>query len=138
MKKTEKRIREISEDHYFCDLCGKGMRYYGTCSMCGRDICKKCTEYDERDNGDYPNKYCKECWEIGRIFRELEEIVRNEFEMKLEEMLEEIQKQWISEAIKNVTLKLAQVAVDRQKNRTEEDIKNSIQQVVDDVKDAND
>jgi len=48
-----------------CDFCGKEARY--KCSLCGCDLCsdyKTCLEYDDRDYGDYPSKYCKPCHQI--------------------------------------------------------------------------
>ncbi len=45
------------------------MSHLRTCFICGRDICEDCTVHDDRTFGDYPTKYCKECWDIGEEYR---------------------------------------------------------------------
>lgn len=71
MKKTKKTV--IEEHYYICDDCNTTYdppihRWY-TCCMCGKDVCKICVVYDDRDDGDYPAVYCKSCWRIGEPFR---------------------------------------------------------------------
>ena len=68
-KITEETTRTIRTR--YCDVCGdKITTQYSShsCECCGKDLCKKCVGHEE-DNGDYPNYYCKHCWEIGEDYR---------------------------------------------------------------------
>ena len=54
-----------------CDICGKSNGDIGKCVLCGRDCHKwvygsseQCSEYDPRDYGDYPSRYCNYCYEL--------------------------------------------------------------------------
>ncbi len=63
------RTRTINETitKVTCDHCGKNAKR--SCRGCGRDICEKCTVYDDRDHGDYPGTYCIPCWKLGESYR---------------------------------------------------------------------
>lgn len=85
-KIISKRIMEINDTEITitCDICGEKMSRQKTCHLCGRDICEKCGIYDPNDMGDYPTRYCKECWEIGEYYREKISILQIEFDEKVE------------------------------------------------------
>jgi len=52
---------------YYCDICEKIAK--NKCYLCGIDICNKHTVFDDRCSGDYPDKYCENCWNIGEKYR---------------------------------------------------------------------
>lgn len=58
--------KKIRHKKTICDFCDKESRY--ECSLCGRDICYTIsdshTKFDPREWGDYPGKYCPDCYEI--------------------------------------------------------------------------
>lgn len=70
----EEFIEKVKHTRITCDFC-KGEHkgwHIKKCRMCERDICTKCAVITDdtylRDgafNGDYPDYYCKECWEKG-------------------------------------------------------------------------
>lgn len=64
--------------------------------MCGKHICEKHTIYDNRDFGDYPDRYCKSCWNIGKIYREK----MDNIEMKADMLQDRLANKWKIEALK--------------------------------------
>lgn len=89
---------EVIQYAYICDLCKKGYRHGSVCSICGRDICTNCTKFDPRDMGDYPSKYCNECFDIGEKYLERISVE----EEKHETVIATIEEEWRDEAIKAV------------------------------------
>ena len=87
---------EIIKYSYICDLCGKETGYHRVCSICGRDICSSCTKFDPRDMGDYPEKYCESCFNIGQKY--LGQISAEE--EKCDVIVENLEQEWRDEATK--------------------------------------
>lgn len=52
---------------------------WGICTLCKRDLCNKCGIYNPADDGDYPDKMCSKCWDIGKPFRLKMGEARNRF-----------------------------------------------------------
>lgn len=96
---------EVIQYSYICDLCKKGYKHGSNCSICGRDICSSCTRHDPRDIGDYPSKYCSECFAIGEKY--LEQIKVEE--EKHETAIATIEEEWRDEALKAVKNNMKQV-----------------------------
>jgi len=101
MKKTTERIEqyEVKEHKYFCDYCGELIPYSRYepiyCCMCERDICDSHVAYQEYE-GDTLEKYCPECWELGKEYlakieelEEEEERLYDEWHKKCKEKTEE-------------------------------------------------
>lgn len=88
------------EDAYRCDLCGKVFWHKITCSICNRDICTNCTFFDPRCDGDHPEKYCKQCFDIGKEYFDRMENEREKFDV----LIEEIEQEWRDKAIELVNL----------------------------------
>lgn len=86
---------EVIKYSYICDLCGKEVAHHRVCSICGRDICSVCTKFGHRDRGDYPEKYCVNCFQIGQKY--LDKISAEE--EKCEVIVENIEQEWKDEAI---------------------------------------
>ena len=67
-------MREVKDEIRFCDECGATDRFDygagGSCALCLRDVCGRCSVPDPDDSGDYPTHWCKHCWSIGASFRE--------------------------------------------------------------------
>ena len=84
MKKTKKVITEVVER--YCDECGKSASHQ--CHFCFKDLCgwmaNKCAVKDDRGDEEYPDYYCKKCWDIGKKFRDKISKLQ-EKEWKLEE-----------------------------------------------------
>ena len=82
-------------EHVFCDRCGEQKDFTygggGSCCACGRDVCRDCNVYDDHQGGDYPDVYCRECWEIGEPFRERQAAAESE----CERIVEAAQKEWV-------------------------------------------
>ena len=89
---------EIIKYSYVCDLCGKGTGHHRVCGICGIDICSSCTKFDPRDMGDYPEKYCESCFQIGQKY--LDQISSEE--EKCDAIVENLEQEWRDEAIKVV------------------------------------
>jgi len=74
------KIKEtVTEEHsvILCDICGSKnipfVNRINPCCICGKDVCVKCsivTDHwmleDGEYLGDYPEHYCRECWEKGK------------------------------------------------------------------------
>jgi hypothetical protein len=59
----------VEQEEYYCDICEKKANCQ--CHCCKKDLCYSCAVFDNNNgNDDYPDKYCKSCWEIGKPFRE--------------------------------------------------------------------
>lgn len=89
---------EIIKYVYRCDLCENETIHHRTCSICGRDICPACTRFDPRDRGDYSEKYCDICFNIGGKY--LEQMSKEE--EKYDAIIENLEQEWRDEAIKAV------------------------------------
>ena len=85
----------VIEYTYKCDICGRESKSQKTCNICGRDICHSCIRTDPRDIGDYPARYCPDCFNIGKKY--LAKIAAEE--EKHEAVIEEIEKNWKDEAL---------------------------------------
>lgn len=89
-KLVERKIVDI-----ICDICGetaKGRQ----CCICGRDVCNIHAHFEnDRYGGDYSEKYCIECWEISKSFRDKKE----ELEKKYESDIANVEKEWKNEVL---------------------------------------
>jgi hypothetical protein len=89
------RTRAIKETYRTCDLCDSGDMTERACSICHRDLCKSCRVFDDRDDGDYPDLYCSQCWKIGETYRErIEELQRD-----CDDDVHDQEQAWFDEAI---------------------------------------
>lgn len=76
------KIVPTTETEWYCDIC-KGPNGNFRCKCCHKDICYKCSVYDDRDSGDRPDKYCESCWDIGKPYRTKMEDLKIELYNKL-------------------------------------------------------
>jgi len=75
--KIEKEIKQ-RQTVVICDFCKEDIGFRAEkCEICGRDVCSRCAILTDSDYlgsghylGDYPNFYCKECWDRGEQIRE--------------------------------------------------------------------
>ena len=81
---------------YQCDLCGKVSAHKRTCGICNRDTCSECTFFDPRCMGNYPDTYCKSCFNIGKKYFNRMEEEREKFEA----LTEKIEQDWRDKALK--------------------------------------
>ena len=63
-----------------CDDCGDEIKekYYCNrvpCHICGKDLCLKCVAHS-KEWGDYPENYCKDCWEIGIPIKDAQRVLQ--------------------------------------------------------------
>lgn len=91
---------EHIQGYYICDKCGKRQdSQMRACSYCGRYLCGDCCknwnyDYDnlislEPNMGDYPDRVCKECFEIfTNEFKERSNVVWD----KINKMMKEFDK----------------------------------------------
>jgi len=94
MIKENKILKETTERHKFCDVCGKEISIGLACSAahceyCKKDLCEECIGHEEDTWGDYRQVYCKQCWEIGNYYRPLIE--------KIEKELDQLYQDWQNE-----------------------------------------
>lgn len=96
MKHESKRKVEETIIEYTCDICG-AQAPGRKCCICEIDICELHTHREPDKWGDHSEKYCAECWEIGKPFREIIEEVEN----RLYNEIDNINKEWRNTAIDN-------------------------------------
>lgn len=96
--RIESGKEEIIRYFYVCDLCGKGVSQHRTCGICGRDLCSDCTRFDPRDIGDYPEKYCHSCFDIGKKYLDQISMQQEKFDV----IVEELENKWRDEAIRSL------------------------------------
>lgn len=89
---------EIINYVYQCDLCGKASAHRITCSICDRDMCSDCTKFEPRDMGDYPSRYCSDCFNVGTKYLDKISIEQEKFDATVEKL----EKEWRDEAIKSI------------------------------------
>ena len=76
----QKEIQTETVSVTFCDVCGERaipwLRRIKPCRICKKDICDRCaiiTDHWYLESGhfagDYPDHYCKDCWERGEDIR---------------------------------------------------------------------
>jgi hypothetical protein len=82
VKKTEEVI------DWFCDRCEVSMQFRHGCMICGRMACIDCGMWDPQDDSDYPGRYCKICWEVGKPFRAEIQQLQERFDAAEEEVME--------------------------------------------------
>jgi hypothetical protein len=85
--------KQIEQPEYHCDFCDKIIDNR-RCIICERNICDKHIVFDNRDYGDYPDRYCKICWYIGEPYR----AKMKEIEIEAEKQTEELNSKWIAKA----------------------------------------
>ncbi len=103
-KIISKELKEITrtETIFTCDICGEKIPREKTCNTCKRHICGKCSVADTRDwCDDYPRIHCKECWEIGKEYRD--RIINEQAEC--DNKIEQFEKDWLHEALVNLKQK---------------------------------
>lgn len=112
MKKTEKVTipeqvipsKTKTKDVYTCDCCGGNINTHyiriNHCHICGRDICKKCSYDDPYDYGDYPNGWCRHCYNLWA----------NNYEQKFTDLIEKHEQEYeaIMEKLKQESLGIMQ------------------------------
>lgn len=86
------KVPEVGERiRIICDVCGvdcspqAGDFWPQQCVKCKKDLCRhKCTVWDPRDSGDYPDAFCKHCWDIGEPFRQQQAQLEEEHDKRTE------------------------------------------------------
>lgn len=96
--RIEKYKEEVITYAYICDSCGKESSHRRVCSICNRDICYKCINFDPRDIGDYSEKFCADCFQIGKPYLEKMSVEEEKFGA----IIKEIEQDWRDEAIKKL------------------------------------
>lgn len=94
IKIISKKIVEIEDKETIitCDICGSRTYHERHCKVCQRDICDVHSRFE--GEGDYPSRFCIECWKIGEPFR----IKEGEIQIKYEELLEANREEWYKKA----------------------------------------
>jgi hypothetical protein len=95
MKETQKVTKKYNETKCYCDFCfldniKKEVEYDPKCYICDINICREHTVFDPDDYGDYPTKYCTNCWKIGEPYR----IRMKDLEDRADEEIEKESKLW--------------------------------------------
>lgn len=100
-KKTVIQVPATTKTVYveYCDWCEKTAINGGAyrCSICRRKACpdhnKGFVIDEDMMNSDFPDYYCHECWEAGKIFREAI--------ASLKETIEILREDWYKKAKEN-------------------------------------
>ena len=98
MKKVSVQKVEQSVVTYYCDICNEKIIGFLQCSICGRHMCQNHTTFDDKEMGDYPTRYCTECWDIGETFRNRIQVLEDETYM----IIDKLEEEWKILALKNV------------------------------------
>jgi hypothetical protein len=91
--KIQKKVTEIVEER-ICDICKKTKASHW-CACCKRDLCSSCAIFDDRDDGDYPSKFCHHCWSVGDEFRQQQKVL----DAIHYNAVEKTEKMWFEKAI---------------------------------------
>jgi len=96
----------IQKTIYVCDLCGKESDQGGSfreCCLCGRLCCRNLTENksciycDPHEIGDYPDLYCKICYDLTfKKYWEIRQGIEESRDEELEKLKEKIKKESLS------------------------------------------
>ena len=88
MQRIEEEVIKVNKK--YCDILGCGDRAPKICNKCHCDLCTNHAIRDPRDHGDYPDCYCKRCFEIGKPFlMEMDKIL-----IKFDNDIKELEEQW--------------------------------------------
>lgn len=87
------------DDVYQCDICGRVSAYKVTCSICDRCICSNCTFFDTGWLGNYTDKYCESCFNIGKEYFDRFKKEREKFDA----IMEKIECEWKDKATEAAT-----------------------------------
>ncbi len=98
MIKKEERIVEIYS--YVCDFCNTEVSTNRVCSICGKNICYEHSNYDPREYGDYPTKYCDVCFNIGKKYLKQMDLERDKYDI----IIEKLENDWKNEAVEFLKL----------------------------------
>ena len=93
--KIKKEERKVEVYSYVCDFCNTEVSTNRVCSICGKNICYEHSNYDPREYGDYPTKYCGDCFNVGKKY--LKQIENEENKHNI--IIEKLENNWIDEAI---------------------------------------
>ena len=74
---------------YSCDYCGKDRGDMGrricNCVICGKHVCTECdiwSDYESLEDGcysgDYPDHFCRSCWDKGEGIRKRIHAIRQD------------------------------------------------------------
>jgi len=97
-KKTEEVLVKDVKVTYYCDKCGEVAPYLYRCNICKKEICKECqfkggysemTDWRCEPETDYPDRYCKLCWELGKPYREKYRQLKGEHEQELSDVIDQ-------------------------------------------------
>ena len=81
----ERQARHVLRLIFHCDWCQAHSPGVNTCHCCTRQACSAHGIADERDQGDYPDWYCGECWDKGAPYRAGMNAARSAYELLLDE-----------------------------------------------------
>jgi len=99
MKKTVKakipaqKARVIEKQVFVCDFCEK-QSHLTSCSICRRDVCTSCGDYDFGSISDFPDRYCPTCYELRfkKYGKQLDKIEKDAWKAK-EAIIKKIKKE---------------------------------------------
>lgn len=90
MIKKETIIKQQVVNIRYCDECKSKISdcSHIYCEICGKDLCNGCVEHEEYSFGDSRTVYCKDCWNIGEVYRNK----ITELETKIDNLTDEYHK----------------------------------------------
>lgn len=87
-------IETVTKVIDICDIC-KNKEAECSCDICKRVLCHGCrTFHNFSKYVDYEGTFCQQCWDVGTLYRKLE----NEAEEAYDVVMEDIRGQWKKEA----------------------------------------
>lgn len=92
-------VEEIIIEKY-CDFCNGDSVY--KCEICGKDICYNHTVYDPYDNSDYPEKWCKSCFEIGDKYLKQIQKEKEYYDDLVDKICDKFKNDWKNEVLNKI------------------------------------
>lgn len=99
--------KEVEVNIYVCDVCGNETEYrLKPCHLCARLMCNRlgaCSFTDPTDFSDYPDLFCKFCYELkGKTYWEALDRIEEEYNKRIKELEEKIKQESLALVITKI------------------------------------
>ena len=93
MKETKILMKEVEVTTHFCDMCNVPKISKNKCCICSIDICQSHTykDYEEYDYDYGGDKYCLNCWDIVKPYKDRIKAIDAVAEINIELICKELE-----------------------------------------------